>query len=117
MASAIITEATPAKNRRNLGCRRAANEGVELMVEALAHMLLGHRDGPAGGPVLPDLRAHPAGRFARARPARRMPALRLYGERRTARQPAGHRGPRDRRTDSLHPGQHLPDPAHAFLWR
>ena len=113
MASAIITEATPTKNRRNLGWRRAANDLVSLM----ARKLLEDGDGPTRRPFPPHLRARPPGRAALARTARRVPALRLDGGRGTARQPAGHGGARRRGADPLCPGQHLSDPAHAFLWR
>src|SRR5262249_24380112 len=117
MASAIITEATPTKNRRNLGWRRAANERGVLMAGALAHMLLGRADGPTRRPVLPHLRPYAGGRSARARAARRMPALRLDSERKPPRQPASDRRAGNRRVDPLYPGQHLSDSAHAFLWR
>src|SRR5580765_3697467 len=121
MASAIITEATPTKKRRNFGSRRAANERGALMVggsgSGRVYKLLEDADGPTGRPLLPHLRPLPSGRAAGARTARRVPALRLDGERGTARQPAGHGGARRRGADPVPPGQHLSDPAHAFLWR
>src|SRR3954466_6566670 len=112
-ASAIITEATPTKNSRNLGWRRAANDLGVLM----ARKLLETADGPTRRPVLPHLRPDPRGGVAGARTARRVPALRLDGDRRAARQPAGHRGARRGGADSLPPRQHISDPADAFLRR
>src|SRR4051812_19388278 len=110
-ASAIITEATPTKNSRNLGWRRAANDLGWLM----ARKLLQDADGPTRRIVLPDLRTHPPDRAAPARTTRRVSPLRLDRERGTARQPPGYGGARRGGADSLPSGQHLSDPADAFL--
>src|SRR3954462_2951830 len=112
-ASAIITEATPTKNSRNLGWRRAANDLGVLM----ARKLLEDADGPTRRRVLSHLRPDPRGRVACARSASGVPALRLYGGRGAARQPAGHGGARRGGADSLLPGEPLSDPADAFLRR
>src|SRR5262245_3403746 len=103
IASAIITDATPTAKPGKRGWRRAANDLVSLM----ARKLLEHEDGPTRRPGLLHLRSHSPGRAARARTAGRVPALRLDGARRAARQPPGHRGARRSRVDPLHPGQHL----------
>jgi hypothetical protein len=104
MASAIITEATPTKNGRNRGWRRAANERVSLMARKLLKAEMVRPDVLCCPTCGLTLEVEPA----RARAARRVPALRLDGERGTARQPAGHGGARRRGADSLCPGQLYP---------
>src|SRR6185503_9114320 len=112
IASAIITDATPRAKPAKRGWRRAANERGALMAGRSWSVICWKR-----GMVRPEVLCCPTCGLTLevARPARRVPALRLGRERRAARQPAGHGGARRRGADPLHPGQPLSDPAHAFL--